>query len=112
MDMEHGVIEITGRSLPSNSGQFYDRVYRWIDEYLKAPQTQTTVNMRLDYLDTSSSKHFFQIFQRLSVANENGKRVLVNWHYEIGDEEMAEAGKDYQSLFTIDFQLIEVKDLF
>lgn len=112
MDMEHGVIEITGRSLPANSGQFYDRVYRWIDEYLKAPRTQTTVNMRLDYLDTSSSKHFFQIFQRLSVANENGKRVLVNWHYEIGDEEMAEAGKDYQSLFTIDFQLIEVKDLF
>lgn len=112
VDMEHGVIDITGRSLPMNCGQFYERVYRWLEEYLKEPQPQTTVNMRLDYLDTSSSKHFYQIFERLSTANGDGHRVQVNWHYEIGDEEMAEAGKDYQSFFSLDFQLIEVKDLF
>lgn len=112
LDMEQGVIDFTGRSLPPNSSKFYERVHRWIEEYLKEPKAQTTVNMRLDYLDTSSSKHFYQIFQQLSGANANGSRVLVNWHYEIGDEEMAEAGKDYMSLFTLDFHLIEVKDLF
>jgi hypothetical protein len=36
----------------------------------------------------------------------------VNWHYETGDEEMAETGKDYQSFFNLDFNFIEVKDLF
>ena len=32
--------------------------------------------------------------------------------YETGDEEMAETGKDYQSFFNLDFNFIEVKELF
>ena len=112
LDLEQGTIDFIGRSLPANSELFYDRVYRWLDEYLKQPKEQTTVNMRLDYLDTSSSKHFYNIFDRLSAVKDHGKLVRVNWHYETGDEEMAETGKDYQSLFRIDFNFIEVQDLF
>lgn len=112
LDLEQGTIDFIGRSLPANSELFYDRVYRWLDEYLKQPKEQTTVNMRLDYLDTSSSKHFYNIFDRLSAVNEHGKMVKVNWHFETGDEEMAETGKDYQSLFQLNFNFIEVQDLF
>lgn len=112
MDLEQGTIEISGRSLPANSEVFYERVYRWIETYLEHPRERTIVNMRMDYLDTSSTKHFYNIFDRLSTVNEQGKQVQINWHYEIGDEEMAETGKDYQSLFPMDFHFIEVKDLF
>ncbi len=112
MDLEQGHIEFIGRSLPANSEQFYSRVYRWLDEYLKQPRHETTVDLKLDYLDTSSSKHFFNIFDKLNAVTERGQRVQVNWHYETGDEEMAETGKDYQSFFQLDFDFIEVKDLF
>lgn len=112
LDLEHGMIEFTGRSLPANSEVFYGRVYRWLEEYLKEPRPETTVNMKLDYLDTSSSKHFFNIFDRLNAVNERGRTVHVNWHYESGDEEMAETGKDYQSFFNLDFKFIEVRELF
>ncbi|MBK7382859.1 MAG: DUF1987 domain-containing protein [Flavobacteriales bacterium] len=112
LDLEHGVLEFTGRSLPPNSEQFYSRVYRWIEEYLEEPQDRTTVNMKLDYLDTSSSRHLYNIFRKLDTVNERGQHVMVNWHYETGDEEMAETGKDYQSLFKLDFQLVEVEELF
>ncbi|MCC6840743.1 MAG: DUF1987 domain-containing protein [Flavobacteriales bacterium] len=112
LDLERGTIDITGRSLPANGELFYERVYRWLDEYLKQPCDRTTVNMRLDYMDTSSSKHFYNIFDRLSAANEQGGNVCVNWHFETGDEEMAETGKDYQSFFPIEFQFIEVRDLY
>lgn len=112
LDLEQGTIEFTGRSLPANGELFYGRVYRWLDEYLKQPKEQTTVNMKLDYLDTSSSKHFYNIFDRLCSVNDNGLAVQVNWHYETGDEEMAEAGKDYESLFPMRFNFIEVKELF
>jgi len=112
LDLEHGMIEFVGRSLPANSELFYSRVYRWLEEYLKQPRPETTVNMRLDYLDTSSSKHFFNIFDKLNSVSERGQRVQVNWHYESGDEEMAETGKDYQSFFNLDFSFIEVKELF
>jgi hypothetical protein len=112
LDLDQGLLEFIGRSLPHNSEQFYHRVYNWLDEYLRAPKVETTVNMRLDYLDTSSSKHLYNIFQKLDAVSERGQRVQVNRHYETGDEEMAETGKDYQSFFNLDFNFIEVKDLF
>jgi hypothetical protein len=112
LDLDNGVLEFIGRSLPHNCEQFYSRVYRWLEEYLQEPKTETTVNMKLDYLDTSSSKHLYNIFQKLDAVSERGQKVQVNWHYESGDEEMAETGKDYQSFFGLDFKFIEVKELF
>ena len=47
LDLDQGLMEFIGRSLPQNSEQFYNRVYNWLDEYLRAPQRETTVNMRL-----------------------------------------------------------------
>lgn len=112
MDLEHGTIEFIGRSLPANSELFYGRVYRWLEEYLKQPRPETVVNMKMDYLDTSSSKHFFNIFDKLNTVCERGRKVHVNWHYETGDEEMAEAGKDFQSFFSLEFDFVEVAELF
>jgi hypothetical protein len=91
---------------------FYSRVYGWLEEYLRVSREETTVNMKLDYLDTSSSKHIYNIFSRLDAVTGDGKRVRVNWHFETGDEEMAETGKDYESLFKLDFSFIEVEELF
>jgi hypothetical protein len=112
LDLESGSIEFIGRSLPYNSEQFYARVYRWLDEYLQEPKDETTVNLKLDYLDTSSSKHLYNIFQKLDAISERGQKVQVNWHFESGDDEMAETGKDYQSFFRLDFTFIEVNELF
>ena len=112
LDLDQGVLEFIGRSLPHNSEQFYSRVYNWLEEYLREAKEETTVNMRLDYLDTSSSKHLYNIFQKLDAVSERGQRVQINWHFETGDEEMAETGKDYQSFFNLDFQFIEVEELF
>lgn len=112
LDVDNGVMEFIGRSLPHNSELFYSRVYGWLDEFLQQTKGETTVNMKLDYLDTSSSKHIYNIFSRLDAVTERGQHVQVNWHYETGDEEMAETGKDYQSLFKLDFAFIEVEELF
>ena len=68
--------------------------------------------MHMDYLDTSSSRHLYNIFKRLNSAGETGNKVQVNWHFESGDEEMAETGKDYQGLFNMNFKFIEVEELF
>lgn len=112
LDLEMGRLEMIGRSLPHNSELFYTRIYHWLEEYLRQPRPETTVNMKLDYLDTSSSKHLYNIFDKLNAVCERGQQVHVNWHFETGDEEMAETGKDYQSLFALDFTFIEVNELF
>ncbi|QQR86795.1 MAG: DUF1987 domain-containing protein [Flavobacteriales bacterium] len=112
IDLKHGVLEFIGRSLPANSEAFYTRVHHWLDDYLRAPQPSTVVNMKMDYLDTSSSKHIYNILERLNGASERGLQVNVNWHFEAGDDGMEETGKDYQSCFRMDFNLVEVEELF
>lgn len=112
IDLDHGVLEFIGRSLPANSEAFYVRVHGWLDEYLKAPRPSTVVNMKMDYFDTSSSKQFYNIFERLNAVSERGHQVNVNWHFETGDEEMAETGKDYERFFRMDFKFVEVAELF
>ena len=112
MDHEKGYIELRGRSLPMNSVEFFKPLHNWLSGYLQDPRKVTTVNIILDYFDTSSSKHIYNIFNTLRAVNEKGNLITVNWHYENGDEEMAESGKDYQHLFQMPFNFVEVDEIF
>ena len=112
LDHDKGYIELKGRSLPMNSMEFFKPLHNWMDGYSRDPQKVTTVNIMLDYFDTSSSKHIYNIFQSLRSVNEQGNHITVNWHYENGDEEMEESGRDYEHLFQMSFNFIEVDQLF
>jgi len=112
LDHEKGYIELRGRSLPMNSMAFFEPIHHWLKDYSKTPRKVTTVNIMLDYFDTSSSKHIYNIFSQLRAVNEQGNHITVNWHFENGDEEMEETGKDYENLFQMSFNFVEVDELF
>jgi len=112
LDHEKGYIELRGRSLPMNSMEFFEPIHHWLVDYSKTPRKVTTVNIMLDYFDTSSSKHIYNIFNSLRTVNEKGNLITVNWHFENGDEEMEETGKDYENLFQMSFNFVKVDDLF
>ena len=104
-----GVLELKGKSIPENSLEFYKPVFEWLDAYSKSPAPTTEVHIRLDYFNTSSSKCLLDIFRRLEPANSGGATsVKVHWFYESDDEDMMEAGDDYQALVKLPFTLIKV----
>jgi hypothetical protein len=107
---ETGVIEIKGRSIPENSIEFYKPMIDWLEEYSTAPQSKTTVNIQLEYFNTSSSKCILDVFKKLEVISKNGNEVIINWYYEEDDEDMLEAGEDYQSIIRIPFKMIEIEE--
>lgn len=37
--------------------------------------------------------------------NKNGSAVIINWHYEEDDEDMLEAGEDYQAIINVPFEV-------
>ena len=102
-----GSFLIEGRSIPENSLDFYKPIMEWLDSYVGEPQETTTVNIKLEYFNTSSSKCLLDVFKKLETIFKRGKRVNINWHYEIDDEDMLEAGEDYQSIVKIPFEMIE-----
>lgn len=108
---ETGVLELQGRSIPENSVEFYKPINEWIDAYGKSPKANTTVDVKLEYFNTSSSKCILDLFKQLEGLNGNGTEVHVNWYFEEDDEDMEEAGEDYEAIISLPFKMIEVDEI-
>ncbi len=106
-DSGSGVLEIKGKSIPENSLEFYKPVFEWLDQYSVSPASQTLFRVHLEYFNTSSSKCILDIFRKLEGIALRGNNVKVHWFYEADDEDMMEAGDDYQALVKIPFELIK-----
>ena len=109
-DAGTGIVEIKGRSIPENSIEFYRPLVEWLDSYSNEPQNLTTVNIQLEYFNTSSSKCILDVFKKLEAIKKSRNEVIINWYYEEDDEDMLEAGEDYESIIRIPFKMIEVVD--
>lgn len=110
-DAENGRLLIKGRSIPENSIEFYKPLIDWIEDYAKDAGDNTEINIQLEYFNTSSSKCILDVFKRLEIIRRDGKTVGVKWHYESDDEDMLEAGEDYQAIIDLPFEMIEVDDV-
>lgn len=105
-----GTLEISGKSIPENSIGFYQPLFSWVDQYVQSPAQKTEVKIILEYFNTSSSKCLLDIFRKLEALKKSGKsHVTILWYYEAEDEDMMEAGQDYDALIDLPFTLIEIK---
>jgi len=97
---DSGVLEIKGRSIPENSVEFYKPLVAWLDAYSNQAQAKTEVNIQLEYFNTSSSKCILDVFKKLEAIHNGGSsEIIINWYYEEDDEDMLEAGEDYQAIY-------------
>jgi hypothetical protein len=106
---DSGALEISGKSIPENSIEFYQPLYNWIDQYSQQPNKITSLKIQLEYFNTSSSKCLLDVFRKLEALQKSGKsEVTVNWLYEEEDEDMMEAGEDYQTIVKIPFTISKI----
>jgi hypothetical protein len=103
-----GTLLIKGRSIPENSIEFYKPLIDWIGAYAQSPQENTVVSIKLEYFNTSSSKCILDVFKKLESVGSN---VLIKWYYEEDDEDMLEAGEDYDAIINLPFNMIEVEEI-
>lgn len=108
-DPEEAVMELKGRSIPENSIEFYKPLVDALDDYAKSPKEATRVDIQLEYFNTASSKCILDLFKKLETIHKDGKEVVINWHYEEDDEDMLEAGEDYEAIIKVPFKMIEVE---
>jgi hypothetical protein len=105
-----GYLLIRGRSIPENSIEFYKPLIESLELYNNTPQSNTKVDIQLEYFNTSSSKCILDVFKKLEAINAGDSEVVINWFYEEDDEDMLEAGEDYQAIINIPFKMIEVEE--
>jgi hypothetical protein len=42
------------------------------------------------------------------MLKKNKADVVINWYYEEDDEDMLEAGEDYESIIKVPFKMIQI----
>ena len=109
-DPKSGDLLLKGRSIPENSIEFYKPLVDVLDAYNASPQSTTKVDIQLEYFNTSSSKCILDVFKKLEAINSGNSEVTINWFYEEDDEDMLEAGEDYQAIISVPFKMIEVEE--
>jgi hypothetical protein len=110
-DDSTGRLEIKGRSIPENSIEFFKPMIDWLDAYSRDPRASTAMHVQLEYFNTSSSKCILDLFKKLELVRTTGNEVTVYWHYEADDEDMLEAGEDYQAIINIPFKMIQIEEV-
>ena len=103
-----GELIFSGRSIPENSVEFYKPLVDWLETYKDSPLQQTVVEVKLEYFNTSSSKCILDVFKKLEVIHKAKNEVQIKWFYEEDDEDMLEAGEDYESIIRVPFEMIEI----
>ena len=104
LDKENGRFEISGKSLPEDVIEFYLPVLNWLRNYKNEPSEKTEFNFKLIYFNTASSKLLLDIFMILEEIEEKGNKVIVKWHSLKEDEDMQEAGEEYEEMVDLTFK--------
>jgi hypothetical protein len=107
---ETGFFEISGRSIPENSIEFYKPLITWLENYINDPQERTTVTVKLEYFNTSSSKCLVEVFRKLEKIEKGKHRVKILWFYEEEDEDMMESGEDFKEIIKLPIDLLVIEE--
>ncbi len=102
-----GKLKMEGRSFPENVSQFYDPLISFVSEL---ESNCVILDINLEYFNTASSKKLMDLFKHLD-ANSNVLNILINWHYEEGDDDSVETAEIFEeSLYRSQFRYLEIED--
>lgn len=99
LDKANNIFEISGRSLPEDSAEFFQPVLDWLEEYNEERNPQTVFTFKLEYFNTASSKLILDILSKLEEIE--GAKVI--WYFHEDDEDMEEAGEEFSELVDVPF---------
>tara|TARA_B100000809_G_scaffold71875_1_gene69532 strand:- start:2209 stop:2607 length:399 start_codon:yes stop_codon:yes gene_type:complete len=116
VDLNHNnhTMLFEGDSRPENVQQFYSPVLKWLEDYskhiyflkdLNNSSIDVLCNFKFEYFNSSSAKYIRDVITALASV-ESGVNLKINWHYEEMDEDMQEAGEEFEEMMGIKFNFI------
>ncbi|MEN8227273.1 MAG: DUF1987 domain-containing protein [Bacteroidota bacterium] len=102
-----GELYLEGRSIPEDPGEFFETLIDWINEYFLTPAEKTVASIKLEYINSGSSKYMLEVLRIMKINHDAGKDVNIKWYFEEGDESIEELGLHYEQTIQIPFEHIE-----
>ena len=95
---EGGLISFEGESYPEDVATFYGPVVNAITELMAVAQ-EVNASFHLIYVNSSSMKALYRIFELLQKKHESGSPIKIDWKFEEDDDVMQELGEDFKDRF-------------
>ena len=112
LDKTNDLLSFKGVSYPENASKFYDPIINAAKNYVNDKTgtiNKITIEIDLDYFNTATAGALYKI---LYVFNDDPKiNADLIWCYEKDDDDLYEAGKDFEYIFkNIKFHIKEKND--
>ena len=105
-DASAGTINVIGKSYPENTFEFYRPIITWVEAYFEQTSHETTyVNFDLEYLNSSSLKAYFDLFDILEAVKAKGANLEIKWIFDEDNDIAEETGED----FIADFEGLNIE---
>jgi hypothetical protein len=92
-------LSISGESFPEDVSAFYGEVISAINQLASNAKGKIEVEMAMVYINSSSIKAMYRIFEGLDAYRQAGNDVQVTWKAEADDDIMQELGEDFKDRF-------------
>ena len=85
IDLNHltGELILSGKSIPENAAELYERPMSWVLEYIKQPRHTTNLRFNLEYFNTSSSIWLSKIVKALCSIKESKFTLIIHLYFFI-----------------------------
>ena len=92
-------LSIKGESYPEDVAAFYGHVIQAMSELPTASNQDLTAELAMVYINSSSIKAFYRIFENLDLYRQAGHQVQITWKAPEDDDIMQELGEDFKDRF-------------
>jgi hypothetical protein len=99
LSIADGIFSMRGESFPEDVAAVYGQVIMAIDALASTIQGPLKVDVAMVYINSSSIKAMFRIFEGLENVRKNGHPLTITWHFQDDDDIMQELGEDFKDRF-------------
>ncbi len=99
LSASEGIFSMKGESFPEDVSAFYGQVIMAIDQLPVAISKPLSVDIAMVYINSSSIKAMFRIFEGLEAVRKAGHGLNVTWNFQDDDDIMQELGEDFKDRF-------------
>jgi hypothetical protein len=103
-----GILKIEGRAITEDATDIFNPLIEFID-HLNV--SKVVFDIKLEYFNTAASKKILEMLRHLDI-NDQINEILVNWHYEVDDDDSVEIAELYEEcLRRVDFRYIQYSEV-
>ncbi|MCG8698992.1 MAG: DUF1987 domain-containing protein [Bacteroidales bacterium] len=106
---DNGVLEILGESYMEEAYKFFLPLIDWIKEYTLELRKPITMNFKLTYFNTSSSRLILDMLDLFKSYQQTQGDVTINWYFDPEDPDMKDEIEDFEIESGVSINLIPME---